>query len=95
MDEQGTNGDDAPIMVAPLSNIVLPLVVKSHFVVLYMNGLLLKRYMINYYHGLPRGFHILVEGHGFKVITPPRAQRKQHFQYVVWPNASIFLWGLY
>ena len=51
VDDQGTNGSNAPIMVKPIRTNVTPLDVKSYFVALDMNGLLLKRYRINYYCG--------------------------------------------
>ena len=56
---------------------------KLRLIVLDLNGLLLKRYMINYYHGNPKGFANLVEGFVYKLKTPQRVQGKQHFQYVV------------
>ena len=92
VDEQASKGEEhgAPLKVTPL-RIIGP---TSRLVVLDLNGLLLKRYKINYYRGQPRGFATLPKGHVFKVVIPPKT-KKQQYQYVIRPDASAFILSLY
>ena len=64
---------------------------EKHFLVLDLNGLLIKRYRICHSQGNLGGFAKLASSFVYKVFTPNRDRGKAQTEYVIRPNVVVFL----